>query len=111
LGVSEDGKEHYIFNHLAFNVLVHRTHGEYTRAQKNSPYASGLVMDPSGRRLLTADDSTNRRMLAWPEGTPETLVEALKQRSSRTLQADEEVRCRSFSRHGYVLRLPHATKA
>lgn len=58
LGVTDNGKDFYIFNHLVFNVLVHRTTGEVTRAQ-NSAFASSIAVDASGRRLL-----------AWPRGTP-----------------------------------------
>ena len=54
-----DGKtKFFIFNHLVFNVLIHKTEGAYTRAQ-NSAYASSLAVDTSGRRLL-----------AWPKDTP-----------------------------------------
>jgi transmembrane 9 superfamily protein 2/4 len=33
LGFKQDGK-YYINNHLIFNILVHATNGEYTRARQ-----------------------------------------------------------------------------
>lgn len=59
LGVTDNKKDYYIFNHLVFNVLIHKTHGEYTRAQ-NSAYSSSIAVDTSGRR-----------MLSWPKDTPQ----------------------------------------
>lgn len=47
LGYKENGK-YYIYNHLVFNVLVHKTHGEYTRARANSALIDGL----DARKLL-----------------------------------------------------------
>jgi hypothetical protein len=58
LGVTPNNKEFYIFNHLVFNVLIHKTDGVYTRAQ-SSAYTNSLAVDTSGRRLL-----------AWPHDTP-----------------------------------------
>lgn len=65
LGVTDNGKDFFIFNHLVFNVLIHKTHGEYTRAQ-NSAYTSSLAVDTSGRRLL-----------AWPKDTPDEVLPQL----------------------------------
>ena len=67
LGVTPDNKNFYVFNHLVFNVLIHRTDGAYTRAQ-NSAYAKSLAVDTSGRRLL-----------AWPEGTPDEVQAPLEE--------------------------------
>lgn len=93
--------DYYVFNHLAFNVLVHKTHGEFTRAQNHSPYTSGLVMDAATRKLLrsksiaedslvTDHDDLSGRLLAWPEGTPDAVVSALRGMSARKLSADDE---------------------
>lgn len=64
---------YYIFNHLVFNVLIHKTHGEYTQSQS---IGAALALEDSGRRLL-----------GWPESTPPTVVDALKAHSARTLSA------------------------
>jgi hypothetical protein len=49
LGYSEGGR-YFVYNHLRFNVLVHPTHGEYTRARKGSDMAMGEV---DARKLLS----------------------------------------------------------
>jgi hypothetical protein len=67
--IDKDGKTFYIFNHLVFNVLVHKTDGRYTRAQSNA-YMSNM---------------TYRRLLSWPKGTPEAVVSGLKEQSVRHL--------------------------
>lgn len=101
LGAADSQGEFYIFNHLAFNVLVHKTHGEFTRAQHHSAYTSGLVMDAATRRLLrsnsiaedslvTGRDDVSGRLLAWPEGTPDAVVSALRGMSGRGLTADDK---------------------
>ena len=59
LGVTPNNKDFYVFNHLVFNVLIHKTDGHYTRAQ-TSAYTNSLAVDTSGRRLL-----------AWPQDTPD----------------------------------------
>jgi hypothetical protein len=65
LGVTSNKKDYYIFNHLVFNVLIHKSHGEYTRAQ-NSAFTSSIAVDTSGRR-----------MLSWPKNTPQQVLVAL----------------------------------
>jgi hypothetical protein len=101
LGAKDTAGNYYIFNHLAFNVLIHKTHGEYTRAQQNSPYTSGLVMDAATRKLLGSRGSEGRtllherdehagRTLIWPEGTPGTVVDALRSQSSRSVAQAKE---------------------
>lgn len=75
LGVTDNGKDFFIFNHLVFNVLVHKTDGRYTRAQ-NSAYTASLAVDAS------------RRLLAWPEGTPDDVVAAFKTGAARRLRMD-----------------------
>lgn len=101
LGAADKDGNFVIFNHLAFNVLVHRTHGEFTRAQNHSPYTSGLVMDAATRRLLrsknidedslvTGRDEASGRLLAWPGGTPDEVVDALRGMSGRSLAEDKE---------------------
>lgn len=60
LGFKDNGK-YYIFNHLVFNVLVTRSHGEYIAAlDKTNSLSAGLDMD-SRRR------STRRQLLARGE--------------------------------------------
>lgn len=101
LGAGDPEGDYYIFNHLAFNVLVHKTHGEFTRAQNHSPYTSGLVMDAATRKLLrtrniaedslvTGRDEASGRLLAWPDGTPDEVVDALHGMSGRSLQKDKK---------------------
>ena len=101
LGAADKDGHFVIFNHLAFNVLVHRTHGEFTRAQNHSPYTSGLVIDAATRRLLRSKnidegslvagrDEASGRLLAWPEGTPDEVVSALRGMSGRSLAEDKE---------------------
>jgi hypothetical protein len=101
LGAADSEGDFYIFNHLAFNVLVHMTHGEFTRAQNHSPYTNGLVMDAATRKLLrsrniaedslvTGRDEASGRLLAWPEGTPDEVVSALHGMSGRALAADKK---------------------
>eukprot|EP00201_Polytomella_parva_P016206 CAMPEP_0175052398 /NCGR_PEP_ID=MMETSP0052_2-20121109/8340_1 /TAXON_ID=51329 ORGANISM="Polytomella parva, Strain SAG 63-3" /NCGR_SAMPLE_ID=MMETSP0052_2 /ASSEMBLY_ACC=CAM_ASM_000194 /LENGTH=743 /DNA_ID=CAMNT_0016316803 /DNA_START=18 /DNA_END=2249 /DNA_ORIENTATION=- len=56
LGFKKNGK-YYINNHLAFNILIYRTHGEYTLAKDRfdaSVFFNGL--DSRRRHLLTSDD-------------------------------------------------------
>eukprot|EP00892_Ulva_mutabilis_P012316 jgi/Ulvmu1/9457/UM052_0023.1 len=82
------GKDHVIFNHLAFNVLIHKTHGEYTNAARTSAMANAYLMDPANRRLLRyEDDTASGRTLAWPQGTPDAVVDALRARSASTGRA------------------------
>lgn len=77
------GKDFVIFNHLAFNVLIHKTHGEYTNAAKTNAITGAYIMDPANRRLLRyEEDATAGRTLAWPEGTPDAVVDALRARSA-----------------------------
>lgn len=101
LGAADKDGTFVIFNHLAFNVLIHRTHGEFTRAQNHSPYTSGLVMDAATRKLLrskniaedslvTERDEASGRLLAWPEGTPNEVVSALHGMSGRSLAANDD---------------------
>lgn len=76
-------KDYVIFNHLAFNILIHKTHGEYTNAAKTNAMAGAYIMDPANRRLLRyEEDATAGRTLAWPEGTPNAVVDALRARSA-----------------------------
>jgi hypothetical protein len=75
--VTDNGKDFYVFNHLVFNVLVHKTDGRYTRAQ-NSAYTTSLAVDAS------------RRLLAWPEGTPDVVVDAFKSGAARRLRKDDD---------------------
>lgn len=49
LGFKENGK-YYIYNHLVFNVLVHKTHGEYTAARKK--YGDAVAEGLDARKLL-----------------------------------------------------------
>ena len=92
LGARKD-KDYVIFNHLAFNVLIHKTHGEYTNAAKANAMSSAYIMDPANRRMLRYErDEAAARTLAWPEGTPDAVVDALRERSAaagRDLMADE----------------------
>ena len=57
LGVTFN-KDFFVFNHLVFNVLFHKTGGHYTRTQANA-YAKWHAVDTTGRRLL-----------AWLKDTP-----------------------------------------
>lgn len=55
--------------------------------------ANAYLMDPANRRRLRfEDDAAAGRTLAWPEGTPDAVVAALRTRSAsagRALRADE----------------------
>lgn len=89
-----NGEDYIIFNHLAFNVLIHKTHGEYTNAAKTNAMTGAYIMDPANRRLLRyEEDTTSGRTLAWPEDTPGAVVDALRMRSAsagRDLLEDDE---------------------
>jgi hypothetical protein len=71
LGVTNNQKDYYICNHLVLNVLVHKSHGEYTRAQ-NSAITSSIAVDTSGRRMLSW--SSHWHALARPLCHPQMVV-------------------------------------
>lgn len=54
-GFKDEGK-YYIYNHLAFVILVHPTHGEYMRARQ--AYKDAAVIDniDAKRHLMSASE-------------------------------------------------------
>ena len=81
-----DDEGYYIFNHLVFNVLIHKTHGEYS------------FSDPKYQKLDL--DLASRRLLSWPDNTPQEVIASLKAHSSRALAADVTPQAASASDDG-----------
>lgn len=54
LGIEEDGR-YYIHNHLQFNILYHKTHGEYMRARAGYKDAAVLENIDARKLLLTRE--------------------------------------------------------
>lgn len=66
LGYIDEKGRYYINNHLVFNILVHMTHGEYTRARQAYKDAITEALDTKRRMALL---SVNSRKLAEEAGT------------------------------------------
>ena len=78
----KEGDKYYIRNHLQFNILVHPTHGEYTRARQG--YKDAAVLDNvNARRLLLSGQQV---LEAGVSG--EQLSSEIGAAASRALQAD-----------------------
>lgn len=72
----KEGDKYFIRNHLQFNILVHPTHGEYTRARQG--YKDAAVLDNVNARKLLASGQVDAQQLSGE----------LSAAASRALQAD-----------------------